>query len=213
MKQEILKKLLLVVCFIGIPIVFAICYIFNEHHIIYGGKEYLESKYPFSKVEICNPYQFFFANKRIYIVDGKEVRLGYRNGIFSDDAEFDLIEEDVRFDLKKRIDFLDANPEIFVYLMPLSSQNPHYLSNLYNGNPWPPTEEICFSCNLNLELYLSDYPTIQQQMDLLELVAQALQGTYCDFNIKFLDNKGGYLLITGKAEGEKVYHSNPTKGD
>lgn len=210
---EISKKQLFTTWLISMHIVFVICCIYNEHRIIYGGKAYLELKYPFSKVEICNPYWFFFANERIYIVDGKEVRLGHRNGIFSDDAEFDLIEEDVRFDLKKRTDFLDANPEISVYLMPLSSQNPHYLSNLYNGNPWPPTEEIYFSCKLNLELYLSDYPTIQQQMDLRELVAQALQGTYCDFNIKFLDNKGEYLLITGKAEGEKVYHSNPTKGD
>ena len=210
---EISKKQLFTTWLISMHIVCVICCIYNEHRIIYGGKEYLELKYPFSKVEICNPYQFFFANERIYIVDGKEVRLGHRNGIFSDDAEFDLIEEDVRFDLKKRIDFLDANPEISVYLMPLSSQNPHYLSNLYNGNPWPPTEEIYFSCKLNLELYLSDYPTIQQQMDLRELVAQALQGTYCDFNIKFLDNKGEYLLITGKAEGEKVYQSNPTTGD
>ena len=173
-----------------------------------------ETKYSFSEVEIYTPSMWEMTgsfNEEVYVVDGEKIRVAYNDGIFSDDAEFELIREDAWLDLKKRVEFLDTDPYIYVEIKPLSLKYPFYLSNLYNGDPWAFVEEIDIECKCSLEVYLSDYPTIQQQEELCESVIHALQGTYCEFNVKFLGDNGDYLLVTGSMEGEDGYFGNPVK--
>ena len=190
------SSILAMILFIGIPIVFISYAIYSENCIKSAGKAYLETKY---------------FNEEVYVVDGEKIRVAYNDGIFSDDAEFELIREDAWLDLKKRVEFLDTDPYIYVEIKPLSLKYPFYLSNLYNGDPWAFVEEIDIECKCSLEVYLSDYPTIPQQEELCESVIHALQGTYCEFNVKFLGDNGDYLLVTGSMEGEDGYFGNPVK--
>lgn len=208
------SSILAMILFIGIPIVFISYAIYSENCIKSAGKAYLETKYSFSEVEIYTPSMWEMTgsfNEEVYVVDGEKIRVAYNDGIFSDDAEFELIREDAWLDLKKRVEFLDTDPYIYVEIKPLSLKYPFYLSNLYNGDPWAFVEEIDIECKCSLEVYLSDYPTIQQQEELCESVIHALQGTYCEFNVKFLGDNGDYLLVTGSMEGEDGYFGNPVE--